>query len=222
MRSILAGTLAISIVAAAVVSACQFPAPAGWKWVTDTDAKIVTGLDPPEGSWLFGTMAPGWHITTRPAVTLFEPSHSGRGRFALESEIFLFPGPSDAGFGVFIGGRDLESKGRLVAFLIRRDGSAAVESHDTGRITLLRPWTKAGSILPGAATGDDVKNVLRVEAEAASVVFLVNGKQVAEIPRDGVSYDGIVGLRVGSDLNLHVTNLDVTHRLALPRRAKQP
>ena len=130
--------------------------------------RIVTALDPAEGSWLFGTMAPGWHITTRPAVTLFEPSHSGRGRFALESEIFLFPGPSDAGFGLFIGGRDLESKGRLVAFLIRRDGSAAVESHDAGRITLLRPWTKAASILPGAATGDDVKNVLRVEAEATS------------------------------------------------------
>ncbi len=68
MRSILAGTLAISIAAAAVVSARQFPAPAGWKWITDGDARIVSALDPPEGSWLFGTMAPGWRRPLRARV----------------------------------------------------------------------------------------------------------------------------------------------------------
>jgi hypothetical protein len=68
--------------------------------------------------------------------------------------------------------------------------------------------------------GDNVRNVIRVEAEAATVTFLVNGKPVAEVSRDGARFDGIVGLRVGEELNLHVTNLDLTHRLALPRRAK--
>jgi hypothetical protein len=222
MRSMVAAVVVLVSLTAGGVSARQFQAPAGWKWITDTDAKIVTALDPPEGSWLFGTMAPGWHITTRPGVMLYEPSHTGRGRFAIESEIFLFPGASDAGFGLFVGGQDLETKGRLVAFLIRRDGSAAVESRESGRATLLRPWAKAASVLVGAAAGDPVKNVLRVEAEAAGIVFVVNGQQVLEIPREGAALDGIVGLRVGSELNLHVTNLDVTHRLALPRRAKQP
>jgi hypothetical protein len=221
MRSMMAVVVLVTCVAAGVVSARQFPAPPGWKWITDEDAKIITALDPPEGSWLFGTMAPGWHITTRPGATLFEPTHTGRGRFAIESEIFLFPGASDSGFGLFVGGQELDAKGRLVAFLIRRDGSAAVESREAGGATLLRPWTKAASVLPGAATGEPVKNILRVEAEATSVVFAVNGQQVLEIPREGTALDGIVGLRVGSDLNLHVTNLDVTHRLALPRRAKQ-
>jgi hypothetical protein len=221
MRSMVAAVVVVTCLTMGVVSARQFPTPPGWEWITDADAKIITALDPPEGSWLFGTMAPGWHITTRPGATLYEPSHTGRGRFAIESEIFLFPGTSDSGFGLFIGGQELEAKGRLVAFLIRRDGSAAVESRESGRNTQLRPWTKATPILPGAATGDPVKNVLRVEAEATTVVFAVNGQQVLEIPREGTALDGIVGLRVGSDLNLHVTNLDVTHRLALPRRAKQ-
>jgi hypothetical protein len=203
------------------LSARQFPAPPGWKWVTDSDARIVTALDPPAGSWLFGTMAPGWHITTRPGVILFEPTYSGRGRFVVESESFLFPGKSMAGFGVFVGGSDLEGKARYVAFLIRRDGSAAVESVEAGRVSSLHPWTKGESVLAGTSSGD-VKNVVRVEAEAAAVTFLVNGQKIVEVPRDGSRFDGIVGLRVGENLNLHVTNLDLTHRLALPRRAKQP
>lgn len=203
-------------------ASAQLPVPTGWKWVTDSEARIVTTLDPPEGSWVFGTMAPGWHITTRPAATLFEPTHTGRGRFVLESEMFLFPGGSQAGFGVFVGGRELEANGRFIAFLIRRDGSAAIESVEAGRATAIHPWTKTPGIVPGGAAGEPVKNALRVEAEADVVTFQVNGQRVAEVPRDGARFDGIVGLRAGADLNLHITNLDLTHRLALPRRARQP
>jgi hypothetical protein len=210
----------MAALAVASIAAQQFPAPAGWKWVTDQTVKIGSTLDLAEGTWLFGTMAPGWHITTRPGVTLFEPTYNARGRFSLESEVFLFPGQSAEGFGLFAGGRDLESSGSYVAFLIRRDGSAAIEVVDKGQRTLRQPWTKAAVILPGNAAGDAIKNALRVDAEASTISFKVNGTQVAEIPRDGAQLDGIVGLRVGADLNLHVTNLDVTHRLALPPRPK--
>ena len=219
--SVRALTVGVFVSLTTAASAFQFPAPPGWKWVTDAEARIVTSLDPPEGAWLFGTMAPGWHITSRPGVILFEPTHSGRGRFVLESESFLFPGASTAGFGVFVGGVDLEARGRYVAFLIRRDGSAAIEAVEAGRVTVLHPWTTHAAILPGSP-GNDVKNVLRIEAEAAAVAFFVNGQKVAEVPRDGARFDGLVGLRVGENLNLHVTNLDLTHRLALPRRPKQP
>ena len=202
------------------LSARQFPAPPGWKWVTATDAKLVTSLDPAEGSWLFGTMAPGWHITTRPTVILFEPRYTSHGRFTVESESFLFPGKSEAGFGILVGGADLEGKARYAAFLIRRDGSAAIESVAAGRSTMLSNWTKAAAVLPGADTGEAVKNVLRVDGEADVVRFSVNGTVVAEVPRASAAFDGIVGLKIGDNLNLHVTNLDVTHRLALPRRVK--
>lgn len=202
------------------LSARQFPAPAGWKWVTAADAKLVETLDPAEGSWLFGTMAPGWHITTRPAALLFEPRHTTRGRFTVESEAVLFPGASPAGFGVFVGGADLEGQARYVAFLIRRDGSAAIESMDAGRSTMLSAWSKSAAVQPGGNAGEPVSNVLRVDGEAEVVRFSVNGTVVAEVPRASATFDGIVGLKAGEHLNLHVTNLDVTHRLALPRRAK--
>jgi hypothetical protein len=203
----------------ASLAAQQFAAPPGWKWITDSDATLVSSLDPPEGAWLFGTMAPGWHITTGPGAILFEPSYSARGRFVVESESFLFPGTSDAGFGVFVGGTALDGSPQYVAFLIRRDGSAAVERVADGRTTMLHPWTKAAAIVPGAPK-ESVKNAIRVEAEVASAAFFVNGEKVAEVPRSGALFDGVVGLRAGAQLNLHVTNLDLTHRLALPRASK--
>jgi hypothetical protein len=203
------------------LGARQFPAPPGWKWITDSEAKLTSTLDLADGQWLFGTMAPGWHITTRPAVTLFEPTTVARGRYVVESETFLFPGESAAGFGNFVGGQDLETRARYLAFLIRRDGSVAVEAVDGSRRTMLAPWTKAAAVQPGAASGDPVRNTLRLEGEPSAIAFMVNGTKVAEVPRASSS-DGIVGLRIGDRLNLHVTSLDVTHRLALPRPVKTP
>jgi hypothetical protein len=214
------GTVALAAIGTVALAAHTFQAPPGWKWVTANEAKLVDTLDPPEGSWLFGTMAPGWHITTRPPVILFEPRYATTGRFSVESEIFLFPGASAAGFGLFVGGADLEGKPRYAAFLIRRDGHVAIETVHAGRATLLVNWTKAPGVLPGGEAGDPARNVLRVDGEADVVRFSVNGNVVADVPRTSAAFDGIVGLKVGGDLNLHVTNLDVTHRLALPRRSK--
>jgi hypothetical protein len=46
------------------------------------------------------------------------------------------------------------------------------------------------------------------------VVFSVNDKEVARVPRADVTTDGAVGFRVGTSLNLHITTFDLTHRLA--------
>src|SRR5262245_53482294 len=41
-----------------------------------------------------------------------------------------------------------------------------------------------------------------------------DGRDIAKIPRAGLSTDGAFGLRVGKDLNMHISTLDVTQRLA--------
>ena len=195
--------------------------PEGWRWVTDAPAALATSLEPPPGTLLFGTMAPGWHITGGPAATLFEPSATAEGRYSVQSEVFLFPGTSASGFGIFVGGRDHDARGgRYEAFLVRRDGSAAVETREEGRATLLHGWTAHASIKPNQVGTVAVGNVLRVDAEAGAVSLFVNDTKVLEVPRTPSTFDGVVGLRIGADLNLHVTNLDITRRLALPRRTR--
>jgi hypothetical protein len=49
------------------------------------------------------------------------------------------------------------------------------------------------------------------ELRPDSIRFLVNEQQLAVYARESyMDYDGNVGLRVGRDVNLHVTRLDVT------------
>jgi hypothetical protein len=59
-----------------------------------------------------------------------------------------------------------------------------------------------------------VKNVFRVEANPAEVVFSVNGSVVTKHPRGSVVMDGPFGLRIGKGVNVHISRLDLTHRLA--------
>jgi hypothetical protein len=216
VRSALSAALLVCLASSG--SAIEQAAPEGWKWLTDSPVTVIGGLEPKPGEFTFTTMAPGWHITSRPAATLFEPTVSATGRYAVESEVFLFPGTSAEGFGVFVGGRDLEGVARYLTFLIRRDGSAAVERRDGAKTTALSPWTRHAAITPHPGGDETARNVLRIEAEAAQVAFLVNGTKVLDVPREPGLFDGQVGLRIGADLNLHITNLDVTRRLALPRR----
>lgn len=217
--AMLRGALMLMLLASTVRAGAQgLPVPATWKWITDAPSQHQTRLSPPDGQWLFGVMAPGWHITTRPGVVAYEPSYAGAGRFSLEAETFLFPGTSDSGLGLMLGGRGLDGAPSYTAFLIRRDGSAAVERRDGDRTTTLVAWTKAGAIVAGGGT-EPARNVLRVDVEADVTRFLVNGTVVAEVPRPAAEFAGQVGLRIGRDIDVHVTNLDLTLRMALPRGA---
>ena len=59
-----------------------------------------------------------------------------------------------------------------------------------------------------------MKNILRVDANAAEIVFTANGKEVARVPRAGLNIDGQFGFRIGKGINIHASRLDFTQRLA--------
>lgn len=219
LKIVAAAVAALPLAAPFGVRAQGLPAPTTWKWITDAPAEHQTSLSPPEGKWLFGVMAPGWHITTRPGAVLFEPSYAGTGRFSVEAEMFLFPGTSQSGVGLLLGGQNLgTATPSYSAFLIRRDGSAAIERHEGDRRIVLAEWVRAGSIVPGSPDSA-VRNLLRVDVDGEVTRFHVNGVLVAEVGRPAPEFAGTVGLRVGADLDVHVTNLDLTLKLAQPRPA---
>lgn len=161
------------------------------------------------------TMPPGWHITTGPGALLYDPANSAGGRFAVEAEIFLFPGESQEGHGLFIGGSAIEGDGApsYLTFLVRRDGGAAVEQHRAGaRITLLS-LARAEGVTAHSGQGT-ARNVIRVAVEPDSIRFSANGVRVGALARGDLPADGLFGFRIGKDLNLHISQLDITRRLA--------
>ncbi len=165
---------------------------------------------------VFVAMAPGWHITTGPAAVLYSSSNTASGAFRLSSESYLFdPGARNEAYGVVLGARGLEGgQPSYVAFVIRRSGEFAVLRCEGGRTGALVPWSASAAIVrfQGGSEGTTAKNVLQVDAGADSVRFLVNDQRVAALARGRVAVDGVVGLRVGENVNLHVTSLDVSAR----------
>ena len=195
------------------------PTPAGGGGLVPPASWRVRSDSAPDKPIYYVEMPPGWHITTGPGSILHDPTYVAQGRFALETEIFLFPGTSQEGYGLFAGGKQLDGDPVYVAFLLRRDGSAAIESRAGGQSTPVRAWTRHDSIKPGDSK-EPVANVLRIVAEAADVTLEVNGKPVLTVPRGDVTLDGAFGFRAGADVNLHVSRLDVTRLLAPPRKKK--
>lgn len=198
-------------------------APPGWRWALDKPAKLLNGgrFAPTDSLFEFVHMAPGWHVTMGPGAALFDPRERAEGRFVVTGELILFPNASNGEYGVFIGGKGLEGADKQwFAFVVRRDGSAAVMHRAGAETHMVMPWTAHAAVKP-RPDGASVTNVVQVRAEPDSVRFLVNGERITALPRAGLDVEGPFGFRIGEGVNLHATNLDVTRRLApfpAPRR----
>lgn len=188
--------------------------PAEGEWPAGWEARLDHPDRESREEVAFTTMSPGWHVTTGPATILWDPADTASGSYRVEAEIFLFdPGQRREGFGLFIGGRDLQGEGqRYTYFLIRRDGRFLIKKRQGEETMTVQDWTEAPAIVTWEERGEETAdNVLALDVGPEEVVFSVNGEEVARQPRSAVDADGVVGLRVNHGLNLHVSRLDVTN-----------
>ncbi len=216
MKRLIACSL-MAIITIPALDARQLQTPTDWLWRNDTPAKVVSTGPPPADGWFFVAMPPGWHVTTGPGTLIYHPGHTAKGAFALEMEVHLFPGDSQSEYGIFAGGRALETAStapEYVAFVARRDGKSAILRHTGKSTTAVREWTASPAVAPHPGGEDTVKNILRLDATAQEVTFSANGKEIVKMPRAGLTIDGLFGLRIGANLTVHVTRLDATHKLA--------
>jgi hypothetical protein len=183
------------------------PRPVGWRILLDGGARDTV---------YYVQMPPGWHITTGPGALLFDPAYQASERFAVEAEMFLFPGTSESGYGIFVGGAGLNGpSASYLAYVARRDGHVRLEHVSPGGTPhALVDWMRAESIKPSQGMEDPVRNVLRMSVERDSIVLEANGSRVTAVPRADLSVEGVFGFRVGPDINLHASRLDHTRRLA--------
>lgn len=170
-----------------------------------------------DSTFAFEVMRPGWHVTSGPSAIVYQPSLSGTGRYRAETMIHLFPRAGHAeGVGLIVGGQNLDAATqRYVYFLIRKDGQFLIKERTGAQTRDLVPWTAHAAIVPQPGTdssASSVRNTLAVEAGADSVEFFVNGQRVHTLPRGAAGFDGIVGLRVNHNVNIHVQTLSVTAR----------
>lgn len=208
----------IALLPAGPASAQGLEVPATWRWVTDEPARVTTVPDRVQDSaFAFVRMAPGWHITMGTGAVLFDPRYFAEGAFVLESEVFHFPNSANTEYGFFVGGTGLDgTTPRYVTFVLRGDGSVAAWERNAGSNRSLVEWRRAEAVIPNGGK-DIVRNVVRLVVTKKEAVLKANDLDVLVLPRENLSLDGQFGFRVGRGVNLHVTTLNVTSRMAPTR-----
>lgn len=168
----------------------------------------------------FVVMRPGWHVFAGSGGLFWDPGSFASGTYAVSSTIFLFPegDPEQSGstrldspFGLFLGGSELEAEGaRYVAFELRNDGHFRIAERAGGETRGLVPWTAHDAVVTSdpEATGP-IRNVLAVDVRGDRTVFYLNDRQIAELPGEHAALDGVIGVRAGAGLSIHVTQVDI-------------
>ena len=180
--------------------------PTGWMGRTDrpnttlSDAKFVT-------------MGAGFHVTSGPAAIYWKPANKVSGPFTASATFTQTKAPMHPeAYGMFFTGTDLQAPSQSYAYLlVRGDGKVMVKRRAGAELHTILDWTENAAVHKADANGK-ATNMLTVDAtKPDSVRLLVNGTQVAALPGSHVgSTNGVVGLRVNHNLDVHISDFTVT------------
>jgi hypothetical protein len=181
--------------------------PSGWAMRVDGtgDAKNVK----------VASMGKGIHVTLGPAIILYRAATAGSGPFhTLATFTQTKPSAHPEGYGLLFGGKDLEEEGQgYTYFLIRQDGSYLIKRRDGGKTSdISKGWTPNAAVKKPDPKGS-ATNLLEVDhkSDPDKVTFKINGQDVYSTDAKSIGTDGIVGLRINHNLDVHVEGFDV-HR----------
>ena len=181
--------------------------PDGWNVRTDGNAAQANVKVVPMGK--------GIHVTLGPAIILYQDKHAGSGPFhTLATFTQTKPSTHPEGYGLFFGGQALTGGGeKYTYFLIRQDGKYLVKRREGDKTTdVTKGWVESAAVKKPVGQGS-ATNLLEVDAkrDPSKVVFMVNGEPVYTRDAKGADLNGIVGLRVNHNLDVHIEGFDV-HR----------
>jgi len=148
----------------------------------------------------------GIRVTTGPGGIAWRPQDTvAVGDFRAEAAFTLVGAPVAyrEGYGVFVGGRNLDGPSpRYLYLMVRPTGEYMVKRRVGQATETMVDWVPHASVLPVAADGDTPMNVLAIEAVGGEARFLVNGTVVFSMPTSEAAPFGVVGLRVNHRLDL--------------------
>ena len=175
--------------------------PAGWSARVDRDR--------PFANVKFAPMGNGLHVTTGPAVILWRNADKAAGTQHIVATFTQVTSPQHPeAYGLFFAGNDLEGAGQsYVYFLVRKDGKFLIKKRqgaETANVT--EGWTDNAAVVKEDANGK-ATNKLEIAVAADKVTFSVNGKVVHTMAGGGT--DGIAGLRINHNLDVHVDGFAV-------------
>jgi hypothetical protein len=174
--------------------------PEGWQARVDRDR--------PAENVVFTTMGDGFHVTTGPAAVLYNPAWTASGDYEVSARFTQTRAPNHPeAYGIVIGGSELQGEAQAYSyFLVRGTGEYFIATRHGAERSIVTPWTAHEAIAAQNEAGRQT-NVLGARVAGDQVIFTVNGTEVARRPRTDVRADGVFGLRVNHNLDVHVDQI---------------
>ncbi len=153
----------------------------------------------------------GWDITVGPGVTLYRENDMATGNYRISAIIEQLSSKGHGhGTGLIFGGKDMQGADQVYSyFLVRGDGSFIIKTRAGSSTTEIRGWTKNAAINESEVA--NMTNEVAVSVADGNVIFTVNGTEVDRVPVADLYTDGIVGLRLNHNLDMHIDNFKIEH-----------
>lgn len=189
--------------------------PAGWMVRFDPSRPGRPG--PTVADVNFRVMGPGFHHTSGPAGIYYRAADASKGNYTVSVSFGARKSMQHEAYGLFIGGSELQSdKQNYLYFVVKPSDGTFLINHRTsdGRPTPVVAYTASDAIAKDSPTDGSATNKLAIRVAGADVSFLVNDKVVKTLKKselDGASTDGLVGMRLNHNLDLHIADFGVKH-----------
>lgn len=185
-------------------------APEGWKVRIDRSQSAQDPDDTPELT--FVTMGTGFHVTSGPAGTFWNPTHTVTGDYTAKATFTLMkPSGHVNYYGLVFGGGELEGAGQnYIYFLIAQNGTYLVRHRAGDAVHDVQGRTPHDVIRRPDDSGRST-NALEVRVSGDTISYVVNDTVVHTTPKAGMTAktDGIVGIRVNHLLDVHIEGFEV-------------
>ena len=181
--------------------------PAGWMGRVDRPNQKLEDVK-------FVSMGRGFHVTAGPHAIYWNPANTATGDYTVRATFSQTKASAHPeGYGLILGGRNLDQPTQdYLYFIVRQDGQYLIKHRAGNDVHTLQNWTAHPAVKAIDAAGK-ATNDLQVAVGRDSVKFLVNGTQVTALARPSyMNTDGIYGLRVNHNLDVHVDNFGVTKK----------
>lgn len=173
--------------------------PAGW------DARPDRGAP---SQIVFSGQGQGFHAMMGPAGTFFNSGWTKSGDYSFSARLTQTLAPSHPiSYGLMFGGSDINEDNQTYSyFLVRNQGEYFIANREGANRPVVVNWTKHDAIQPQQANGRQT-NTLRVQIQGNDVIFSVNDTEVHRLPTSQVHTDGLIGFRIGHNLDVDIDQI---------------
>lgn len=171
----------------------------------------------------FVTMGDGFHVTTGPAITYWNPANTATGDYTVKATFrepkYMALNNHPHPYGVVVGGNDMGTDGASYlycatygngTFIVRGFGPEPFQVNG-------RRGEQNAAVRKAANPGDAVTQEIAVSVRGDNVECAVNGTVVGTYPKSAIvgpgklkSTDGVYGLRFGHNTEAHVAGFSVS------------